>query len=418
MKLKNLIAVLSLIPAFVLADWPDFRGPTGQGHVPDDQQLPVEWTTEKNVTWKHSLAGKGWSAPTVYQGKIFLTTAVAEGDDQNVNGVDRSLRTICLHAKTGEVIWDIEVFKQDGKTAPKIHNKNSHASPSAVVTEDRVFVHFGHQGTACLDHAGKVIWTNRDLSYKPVHGNGGSPIIVGDKLIFSCDGPPEGFAVALNTKTGKEVWRTQRPSGAKSPFSFSTPLLVEADGRKELVLPGSGFIWAYNPETGEELWKVNWDQGYSVVPRPVAGHGMIYASSGFNKPILHAVKTGGNGDVTESHVVWKGETKGVPRNASFLLVGDELYTFDDGGVGTCWDAKSGEVVWQDRVSGPFSASPIYNNGRIYTLDEKGIVTVLEAGREFKKLATNDMGERSLASMGVDGNALLVRTETALYRIEE
>lgn len=417
MKLKNLAAFALLFPAFVSADWPQFRGPTGQGHVPDDQQLPVEWSSEKNVAWKRDLPGKGWSAPSVFDGRIFLTAAVAEGPDQDAKDVARSLRAMCLDAKSGEVIWDVEVFKQEA-SSPKIHSKNSHASPTAIVTSERVFVHFGHQGTACLFHDGKIDWTNRELSYKPVHGNGGSPVLVGDKLIFSCDGPPEGFAVALDARTGKVAWKTQRPTHASRPFSFCTPLLVEANGRNELVLPGSGFIWAYDPETGEELWKVNWDEGYSVVCRPVAGHGMIYASSGFNKAILHAVKTGGSGDVTESHVVWKGTEKGVPKNASFLLVGDELYTFDDGGIGTCWDAKTGEIIWQERVSGPFSASPIYNNGRIYTLDERGVSKVLAAGREYKELATNDIGERTLASFGVDGNALLIRTETGLYRIEE
>ena len=416
--MKLLIALCLLFPLSLLADWPEFRGPTGQGLVSDDQKLPLEWGPDKNVAWRNELPGKGWSAPSISNGNIYLTTAVAPGEDQDAIDVDRSLRAICLDAKSGEVIWNVEVFKQDGATAPKIHKKNSHASPTPIVSGDRIYVHFGHQGTACLDLSGKIVWTNRELQYKPVHGNGGSPALVGDKLIFSCDGPPEPFVAALDAATGKLAWKTMRNTHASRPFSFSTPLLVEADGRKELVLPGSGFIWAYDPDSGEELWKVNWDEGYSVVCRPVAGHGMIYASSGFNKPVLHAVRTGGSGDVTESHVAWKGEAKDVPKNASFLLVGDELYTFGDNGVGTCWDAKTGEVIWQERVAGPYSASPIYNNGRIYTLDELGVSVVLQAGREYKELATNDLGEPALASFGVDSDALFIRTEAALYRIEE
>ncbi|MEM7014259.1 MAG: PQQ-binding-like beta-propeller repeat protein [Verrucomicrobiota bacterium] len=415
-RLTFLLLALSISAAH--ADWPQFRGPTGQGIVPDAQQLPIEWDTEKNVKWSVDIPGKGWSAPITHEGKIYLTTAIAPGDDQDAGGVDRELATICLDAKTGEVIWQTKVFTQDGASAPKIHKKNSHASPTPLIAHDHLFVHFGHQGTACLRLDGEIVWTNRELQYKPVHGNGGSPVIVDDKLIFSCDGPPEPFVVALNVRDGKVAWKTMRNTHASRPFSFCTPLLVESGGRKELVLPGSGFIWAYDPASGDELWKVNWDEGYSVVCRPVAGHGMIYASSGFNKAILHAVKTGGQGDVTDTHVVWKGDGKGVPKNASFLLIGDELYTFDDGGVGTCWDAKTGEVIWQERVSGPFSASPIANNGRIYTLDEAGLVKVLKAGREFEELASNDMEERSLASFGVDGDAILLRTLTKLYRIEE
>jgi outer membrane protein assembly factor BamB len=417
MHLKPLLLSVLLLPALAQADWPQFRGPSGQGDVPDGQQLPLEWSTSKNVTWSARIPGKGWSSPVIQDGKIFMTTAVAEGDDQDANGVDRSLRALCLDRKTGEVIWDNEIFKQDGASSMKIHKKNSHASPTPVIAYDRLFVHFGHQGTACLDLEGKIVWSTRDFGYGPAHGNGATPLIVGDKMIFSCDGRADPFVVALNVGDGKVAWKTARNTHAKSQFSFSTPLLVEANGRQELVLPGSGFVWAYNPDNGEVLWKVNWDEGYSVVPRPVAGHGMIFASSGFNTAVLHAVKTGGSGDVTKSHVAWKGK-KGVPKNASFILVGDELYTFDDGGIGTCWDAKSGEVHWQERVAGAFSSSPIHNNGRIYAMDEQGVTKVLAAGREYKELASNDLEETAYASFGVDGNALLIRTEKKLYRVEE
>lgn len=395
------------------ADWPQFRGPSGQGIVPDNQQLPITWSTTKNVKWKVSIPGKGWSSPVVCGGKIFLTTAIATGSVG-----DYELVAICLDAKTGKTLWQTNVFTQSGADAPKIHSKNSHATPTPVIANDRLFVHFGHQGTACLRLDGKIVWTNRKLKFHPVHGNGGSPIVVGSKLIFSCDGLPQPFVVALSTRTGRVAWKTMRNTHAKRPFSFSTPLVVGAGLHKEVVVPGSGCLWAYNPATGREIWEVNWGEGYSVVPCPVAGHGMVYASSGYDKAILHAVKTGGRGDVTDSHVVWKGSKKGVPRNASFILLGDELYTFDDGGVGSCWDAKTGELIWQERVAGPFSASPIANNGRIYTLDEYGVAKILKAGRQYRVLASNHIGERAFASFGVNGNAILLRTQTKLYRIEE
>lgn len=417
MHLKPFFLSVLLLPALAQAEWAQFRGPSGQGEVPDSQQLPTEWTTTKNVTWSTKVPGKGWSSPVILDGKVFLTAAVAEGEDQDAHGVDRSLRTMCLDGKSGEVIWDTEVFKQDGAASMKIHSKNSHASPTPIIQYDRIFVHFGHEGTACLDLSGKIVWSTKSQAYGAVHGNGATPLIVKDKLIFSCDGRADPFVVALNVRNGEVAWKTPRNTHAKSPFSFSTPLLIEAGGREELILPGSGFIWAYNPANGSELWKVNWDEGYSVVPRPVAANGLIFASSGFNKAILYAVKPGGSGDVTESNVVWKGD-KGVPKNASFTVVGDELYTFDDAGVGTCWDTKTGDVHWQERVAGPFSSSPIHNNGRIYAMDEQGVTKVLAAGKEYKELASNDLEEKAYASFAAAGNTLFIRTETKLYRIEE
>ncbi len=409
---------IAFFPILLHADWSQFRGPTGQGHVPDGPDLPLTWSSDKNVAWKTEIPGKGWSSPVIHGGRVYLTTAVAEGDDQDAGGVARSLRTLALDPKTGEILWDTEVFAQDNSRSPKIHRKNSHASPTPIVAWDHLFVHFGHQGTACLKLDGKILWTNRDLAYRPVHGNGGSPIVAGDKLIFSCDGPPDPFVAALDVRTGRLVWKTPRNTQAGRKFSFSTPILIEAGGREELILPGSGNLFAYDPKKGTELWRSNYGEGYSVVPRPVFGHGLVIASSGYDRPVIYAVKPGGRGDVTESHIAWKYNDKGAPRNVSPLIVGSELYLFDDKGVGACLDAKTGKVHWQERVGSDMSASPIHSNGRIYALDERGTCYVIQAGTSYNLLAENALDERTLASVAVDGAALLIRTETGLFRIQE
>ncbi len=415
---RLLCLFLSLTPWLASAEWTQFRGSGGQGHVEEGAQLPLEWSAEKNVTWRVDLPGKGWSSPIVHQGKIYLTAAIAETRDQDRTGVDRSLVTIALDAKSGEILWQTQVFQQDGAREARIHKKNSHASSTPIIAWDHLFVHFGHQGTACLNLDGKVLWTNQDLTYKPVHGNGGSPIVVGDKLIFSCDGPPDPFVAALHVKTGRVAWKTPRNTKASKKFSFCTPILLDVDGRKEVILPGSGSVFAYDPQTGAELWRSGYGEGYSVVPRPVFGHGLIFASSGYDRPAIYAVHPGGSGDVTKSHIEWAHTAKGAPRNASPLLVGDELYLFDDKGIGSCLDAKTGDVHWQERVGSDMSASPIHSNGKIYALDEQGTTYVIEAGTDFNLLAENALEERTLASFGVDGDALLIRTETGLFRIEE
>jgi len=252
-------------------DWPQFRGSTGQGIAPP-AHYPVEWSASKNVAWRKPIPGKGWSSPIAHGGFLYLTTAVAvEGS----NGRDQSLRALCLSANTGETIWDTEVFRQDGSQAPGIHSKNSHASPTPLTDGQRLYVHFGHQGTACLDLQGKLIWTNRDIHYQPVHGNGGTPILTERTLVFSCDGYEQPFVIALDRAKGTELWKTDRNTNSFKKFSFSTPLLISVNGKQQIVSPSSGVVCAYDPATGREIWRVKYE-GYSVIPRPVFGHGLVF----------------------------------------------------------------------------------------------------------------------------------------------
>jgi outer membrane protein assembly factor BamB len=325
----------------------------------------------------------------------------------------QSLQALCLDAATGKLLWQKEVFLQD-RSAPAIHTKNTHASPTPLIRDGRLYVHFGHSGTACLDLSGAILWRTTSLTYAPVHGNGGSPILVDDALIFSCDGGEKGFLAALDRITGKILWRTDRAE-ADRPFSFSTPLLITVDGRKRVVSSGSNIAAAYDPVTGREIWRVRYD-GYSVVPRPVLGHGLVFICTGFNSPTLMAVRPDGQGDVSRSHVAWRA-TRAVPLTPSPLLVRDELYLVSDNGIASCLDAKTGKVHWQARLGGAYSASPISAGDKIYFPSEEGTCVVIQAGKEFEEISRNTLGERTLASYAVAEEALFIRTEKNLYRIQ-
>jgi outer membrane protein assembly factor BamB len=410
------LAVLAflLLPVASLqaGGWPEFRGPTGQGHY-QDGKLPVTWNSTKNIAWKREIPGRGWSSPVVFDGKIYLTTAVPLTDG---GPNDQSLRALCLDAVTGRTVWEKEVFREDGATAPPVHIKNSHASATPVVGGNKLYVHFGHQGTACLDLSGNILWQNRSLHYNPVHGNGGSPILVDNLLIFSCDGGDQAFVAALEASTGKLRWKTERSVEADRRFSFSTPLLITVNGRKQLISPSSRAVYAYDPETGKEIWLVRYD-GYSVIPRPVCGHGLVFISTGYNAPSLLAIRPDGRGDITDTHIAWR-TNHAAPHAPCPLLVGEELYMVSDNGIASCLDAKTGRRHWgEQRIGGTYSASPIDADGKIYFLSEQGTGIVIKAGRRYEKLASNALEESALASYAAADGALFIRTQNHLYRIE-
>jgi outer membrane protein assembly factor BamB len=391
-------------------EWPEFRGPTGQGHSMATN-LPTEWSTTKNITWKQAIPGFGWSSPIVSQGQVFLTSGIPD------NNGGPSLHALCLDAKSGKILWDKEVFTPNETRLRPIHDKNSQASPTPIIAGDRLWVHFGHHGTACLDRQGKILWRNNELNYEPVHGNGGSPILADDKLVFHADGASEPFAAALDKNSGKLIWKVARNTQAGSKFSFSTPLLITVNGQQQIISPHSGAVSALDPKDGREIWRVRYGQGYSVVPRPIFGHGLLFLATGFNRADILAIRPDGQGDVTETHIAWR-TTKGAPLTPSLLLVGEELYAVSDNGLASCWDAKTGKVHWQEKVDGNYSASPIAAAGRIYLQNETGTGTVVQQGQEFKKLATNSLEERSLASYGISDNAIFIRTVGHLYKVSE
>lgn len=412
--LLTMFAVVAVTSTRSLAeDWTEFRGPTGQGHS-TATGLPAEWSQTKNIRWGVDMAGEGWSSPIVSKGKIYLTSAVKPEGGQ---GNDRSLRTLCLDADTGKTLWDVEVFKQDNAKTQRVHRKNSHASPTPITDGKHVFVHFGTQGTACLTLDGKIVWKMRDLKYRPQHGNGGSPILVDGMLFVSCDGSDIQYVVALDAKTGKVRWKKDRPAIKRAQkFSFTTPLVIEVAGKKQIVSPGTNQVIAYEPKTGRDLWKVTYS-GYSVIPRPVYAHGLIFISTSYNRPSLMAIRPTGTGDVTDSHVAWTAD-RGAPHTPSALAIGNELYAVSDKGIASCFDAKTGKVHWSQRLGGNFSASPVFADGKIYFQSEQGDTTVVLPGKAFKRLAKNTLGERTLASYAVADSAIFLRTASKLYRIQK
>ncbi len=405
MKLPALAALLCLSGPAAAQDWTQFRGPDGQGHS-KVEKLPLKWSdTGPGIAWKTPIEGLGWSSPVVSGERLWLTTATAEG---------RSLHAVCLDLKTGKPLRDVEVFKLE---APgKVHKKNSHASPTPILDGNRVYVHFGPHGTACLSDDGKVLWKQK-LPYDPVHGPGGSPALIGELLIYSADGSDTQNVIALDRKTGALRWKVPRPANAgPKKFAFSTPLLVEVGAARQVLSAGAEAVTAHDPATGRILWWCRYPGGYSVIPRPVFGHGLVFLSSGYDKPVFYAIRVDGKGDVTDTHVAWRLD-RNAPHSPSPLLVGDELYIVDDRGIATCLDAKTGKQHWQERIGGNHSASPFHAAGRIYFQDEDGVTTVIKADLKFEKLAQNTVKGRTLASPVPLEGALLLRTDTQLLRID-
>ena len=386
----------------VQAQWPQFRGPDGQGHS-SEQGLPLDWSESRHVAWKVPVPGRGWSSPVVSEGRVWLTTAVKSSSGA-------SLRALAFAADTGATQVDVEVFRS--RRGDALNPKNSLASPTPIVDGARVYVHFGQDGTAALTTAGEVVWKTQ-LRYESQHGSGGSPVLYQGLLIVNCDGADEAFVAALDVNTGKVRWRTPR----REPFdqAYATPLIVRAGEADQLISPGAFRATAYEPLTGREIWHVDYGDGFSNVPRPVAGHGLVYIATGFQQPSLMAVRTDGRGDVTRSHVAWT-TSRGAPLTASPLLVDDVLYFVSDGGIASAADARSGRLFWQQRLAGTFSASPLFADGRIYFQSEDGVTTVIAPGREFRQLATSHIDGATLASAGVASRSFFLRSQTHLYRI--
>ncbi len=409
LPLLSLAAALSAAPLTPAADWPEFRGSATNGST-TEEDLPLEWSQSKNVLWKMAPPGSGWSSPVVADGILYITTAIESG-----GGL--SLHALAYWADDGTPVWDREVFEVKPSEVARIHKKNGQASPTPIVRGGALYVHFGHMGTAKLDAgSGSILWANDDLKYTPVHGNGGSPILVGNSLIFTADGGDNPTVNALDAQTGKPKWQHRRDVEAKKTFSFCTPLAIEVDGRTQVIAPGSNVVSALDPESGSEIWRVGYN-GYSVVPQPLFAHGLVFLSTGYDSPVVMAIRPDGTGDVTGTHVAWSTGKRG-PNTPSFAIVGDELYMAADGGIVSCLDAKTGEVHWYERATGPISASPVVAPGRLYLTDEQGKTTVLATGKTFKVLAENEIGERTLASMAVGEGVLFLRTEEHLFALGE
>jgi outer membrane protein assembly factor BamB len=411
--------------------WPQFRGSRGDGHA-EAKDLPTSWNAFRNIAWQTPLPGSGWSSPLVVGDKIWVTAAqpktlAAEEQAKRLSAFpaeqSESLRAygsvalfaLELAASDGRLLRRLELFTCDDP--PIIHHVNSYASPTPVTDGERLYCHFGAVGTVAVDmRTGMVAWRRRFV-VDEITGGGNSPVLVGDRLIFSCDGTDAQYVIALDKANGDTLWKTSRPPiDAPEPKfrrAFSTPLLMEAGGREMVVAPGAQWVVAYNPRDGRELWRVNYGDGHAVVPRPVFGHGMVYCSTGYPKPQLWAIRVDGQGDVTDSHVAWTCDRQ-APEIASPILVGDDLYMVSVIGVATCLDARSGQTRWQKRLGGNHAASPLLADGKLYFASEDGVVTVLKPGHEYTELGRNQSAGIHMASPAAFGNSLLFRSSEGLY----
>jgi outer membrane protein assembly factor BamB len=410
-------------------NWPEFRGPSGNG-ISTSTNLPLHWSEQQNLKWKAPIHDRGWSSPVIWGRQVWVTTATLDGHE---------LFAVCLDRDTGKVIHDLKLF--DVAKPQYCHPFNSYASPTPAIEAGRIYVTFGAPGTACLDtQTGKVLWTRRDIECNHFRAAGSSPILYSSMLLLNFDGSDQQLVVALDKQTGGTVWQKQRSidfqdlgpdgkpeQGGDYRKAFAT-CQVAAFGEQPILLSqGSRALYAYDLASGAELWRVEERTGYSGATRPVTGHGLVFFPSGFASGQVLAVRPGKQGEVLDAkaprpaamqlQVVWK-TNRNAPKKPSLLLLGDLLYAIEDNGVATCWEAMTGVAVWSERLGGHFSASPLAADGRVYLLSEEGKTTVLATGREFRKLAENQLGDGFMASPAVSGEALFLRSRTQLYRIEE
>jgi outer membrane protein assembly factor BamB len=414
------------------ADWPEFRGPHGDGHAsaPGDASpigLPLEWSESKNVRWKTEIPHRGWSTPVVMDGKVWLTTATEDGHDYYA---------LCVDGESGKILHNVPLFHLDSPE-PLGNNVNCYAAPSPAIEPGRFYAHFGSAGTACLDTStGEVLWKRDDLPCRHYRGASSSVVLFENVAILTLDGADYQYVVALDKETGKTVWKTDRDvewndenitTGEYAKYAdlakdgdfrkaHSTPLIVTAGGQPLMLSGGAKATFGYDPRTGRELWRVHYDD-WSVAPRPLYQDGVAYVVTGLMHPELWAVKTSGFGDVTDTEVLWRLKTS-VAKTASPVLVDGLIYMVSDDGVASCVEAASGEVVWKKRIGGKYASSPIVADGRVYFCNQDGLTTVITPGREYKLLATNTLDDGFMASPAVADGALFLRTKSHLYRIEQ
>jgi len=422
----------AVIVRVVGGDWPQWRGPDGQGHAAATR-LPATWSEHVNVTWKTEIPGRGWSSPVIAGDQVWLTTAretpvkpedtrrrlQANTGDQPLTLLEQvELRAVCVNRESGQLQQDILMIVE--REPQWVHALNSYASPTPVFADNRLFCHFGTFGTAAVDtRTGAVLWTNTTLRIMHENGPGSSPIVWKGLLIFHLDGSDRQYLVALDQRSGEVIWKTDR-TGELHPNpqlkkSYATPLVLDVNGQEQLISPASNWVYGYDA-TGQELWRLSYEAlGFSVATRPVAGHGMFFLSTGFMRPEVLAIRYQG---VSKPQIVWRSG-RGAPQVPSPLLVGDELYYVTDaGGLLTCLEAQTGREHYRERLGGNYSASPIYAGDRLYFCSREGLTSVIKAGKQYERVSANQISGRIFASPAAVDSALFLRSDTALYRIEE
>ena len=403
-------------------NWNQFRGPRGDGTT-DVKGLPVKFGEgSPEIVWKTPTPGRAWSSPVVWGKQIWVTNAPElQTRSLEVLKLDKpiALSAVCVDFDSGKIVHDLKLFEVTELQVT--HPTNSYASPTPYIEEGRVYIHFGAYGTACLDtKTGQKIWERRDLECNHFRGPGSSPVIYNGLLYLTFDGYDAQYITALDKLTGKTVWRQDRnvdfgTTDGDAKKAYSTPILIQADGRDLLISPFASATIAYNPKTGEPIWTVH-HGGMNAACRPLFGHGMVFITTADGKNPMIAVNPKGQGDISEN-IIWRS-TKSIPKRPSPLLIGDLLFMVNDGGVASCLDAKTGDEIWTKRLSGEYWSSPLYTDGLIYCFSQTGQIHVFKAAREFEEVAENQLDAGFLASPAVVGKSLVLRSKTHLYRIEQ
>ncbi len=384
-------------------DWPRWRGPDGGG-VSAESPLPEKWGPSLNVAWKTPIPGEGSSSPVVWGDAVFVTSALEDGTRRVVH---------CLDRRTGAVRWSREIRDENPERTSAL---TGHAAATPAVDGARVVAFFGNAGAGCYDFEGRPLWRRRFGNFDSELGLASSPVLHGGSVLLVCDHDGsrftsfDSFLIALDAATGETRWKADRPGLERS---WSTPIVATAGGGPELVVSAQDEIRAYDPATGRPLWRVGGMTGW-VAPSPVFGKGLVFAASGKDGPTL-AVRPGGRGDVTATHVAWR-EARGGPYVCSPLLYGDHLYVHDEHGILTCRDAAGGRVLYRERLKGKFTASAVAGDGKVYFTNEEGTTFVVRAGGEFAVVAENRLDEACLASPAVSRRALFVRGKRHLFCI--
>jgi outer membrane protein assembly factor BamB len=381
--------------------WPYWRGPSGQGLV-RGSGYPEAWSSTENVLWKVEVPGRGNSSPIVWGDRIFLTSAQPDGGRRSI---------LCFRRADGKLLWQAAAPEA---AAEKLYRKNSYASATPATDGERVYAYFGNAGLLAVDFHGRQVW-HRDLG--PItlyHGSGGSPLLYKDRVILYQDQRTGSYIAAFDSRTGETLWRTPR----EEKIGWGTPVAIRAGGRDEIVVSSQNNVRAYDPATGRELWKVSGNT-MEVTPTPAVGHGLVFCSSGRAGPTL-AIRPGGSGDVTETHIAWQ-TPRGSPFIPSPLIYGDYLYLVNDmTSIASCFEAKTGKVMWQGRLGEAhkesFSASPVGVDGKVFFTNDQGQTFVLAAGPKFQLLRVNELGERTLATPALVDGRWYFRTESHLLAI--
>ncbi len=397
-------------------NWTHFRGSDLRAIASVDS-VPVEWNEDVNISWKSPVHGRGWSSPVVYGNQVWLTTATPDGQD---------LFALCFDLNTGEKIYDINIFSFD--EAIRKHDINSFASPTPAIEDGYVYVHFGSMGTACLSTKdGSVLWERTDLECNHVQGPGSSAFLYNDLLILHYEGVDVRFLVALDKNTGETVWKTHRQEEPYEAIpwigtkAYVTPLLINVKGRDLIISNGSAIINAYDPNTGEEIWHIV-RGAESTVSMPFEEDGVLYFETGFmvkerssRFSEMWAVNPDGEGDISESNVLWTRNMAPMPL-CTPVIVDGLIYTVDAGRIMRCIDAATGEDVWSHRLRSQYNSSPVYANGNIYFNSVRGETIVIEPGRELNIVSENKLDGEIWATPAFVRNSIIMRTDSHLYRI--